>query len=66
VSLIGVFSALMAMLCFPLGVIWFAYAGVAAARDLNHLLRLQLVDVTGGAGASEDDGDILETILDLT
>lgn len=66
VSLIGVFSALMAMLCVLLGVIWFAYAGVAAARDLNHLLRSHLVDVTGGAGASEDDGDILETILDLT
>ena len=63
---VAVLVPLLMMVSLLVGVIWFAYAGVAAARDLNHLLRLHLADATGGAGGSEDDGDILETILDLT
>ncbi len=58
---------LFIMIAVLIGVIWFAYAGVAAARDLNHLLRLHLADATGAAGAAaDDDGDALETQLDLT
>lgn len=64
---IFVFGVLMAMLAVLLFVIWFSYAGVAAARDLNHLLRLHLADATGEAGAAQDDdGDALESLLDLT
>jgi hypothetical protein len=58
---------LFMMIALLIGVIWFAYAGVAAARDLNHLLRLHLADKTGGAGGADDeDGDALEALLDLT
>ena len=65
--LLVVFGTLMTMIVILIGVIWFAYAGVAAARDLNHLLRLHLADKTGGAGGADDeDGDALEALLDLT
>jgi hypothetical protein len=65
--LLVVFGTLMTMILILIGVIWFAYAGVAAARDLNHLLRLHLADKTGGAGGADDeDGDALEVLLDLT
>lgn len=64
---IFVFGVLMSMLAVLLFVIWFSYAGVAAARDLNHLLRLHLADAADGAAAAGgDDGDALETLLDLT
>ncbi len=44
-------------------VMWYAYAGALAARDLNHLLRLRLADTGTGvprrlAGAAEIDPTI--------
>jgi hypothetical protein len=61
---LAVFLPLAVMLSMLIGVIWFAYAGVAASRDLNHLLRIRY-GATGGHVHSEDD-DALATISELT
>lgn len=45
---------LVMALSLLVGVLWFAYAGVAAGRDLNHLLRLSLAEAGLSAGAAED------------
>ncbi len=54
----AVLAPLVAMLSILIGILWFAYAGVAAARDLNHLLRLRLSEIDssdGGLDAAADD-----------
>jgi hypothetical protein len=48
-------------------VLWFAYAGVDAARDLNHLLRLCVADAGRQAGELEDEPvDAIGLVTDLT
>lgn len=55
------------VLVLLVGVIWYAYAGVAAARDLNHLLRLQYADARAERGGGGDEGlaEAFETVTDL-
>lgn len=48
------------------GVLWFAYAGVDAARDLNHLLRLSLAETPRTTGEDDETPDALKLITDLT
>jgi len=47
-------------------VIWFSYAGVTAARDLHHLLRLRLAEMGDGEGEPDDEDDAMKVVLDLT
>lgn len=53
-----------AVLFILLGIIWYAYAGVAAARDLNHLLRLKYADTR--STALQPDDSIEEAIRAAT
>lgn len=56
----------MIALAIVVSILWFAYAGVDAARDLNHLLRLSLAQAAGPAGEDDEAPDTLEMITDLT
>lgn len=65
VILIPLFSAVSLLV----GVLWFAYAGVDAARDLNHLLRLNLAGsecATAGEGGAAFDALDHFTASELT
>ncbi|MEQ9504998.1 MAG: hypothetical protein RLO80_01920 [Hyphomonas sp.] len=53
-------------LAIVVSILWFAYAGVDAARDLNHLLRLSLAEAARPAGEDNEAPDTLEMITDLT
>lgn len=49
------------------GVLWFAYAGVNAARDLNHLLRLSAAEAGDSQEGFEDEPvDAIGLVTDLT
>lgn len=60
----AVLVPLALMLSVLVGILWFAYAGVDAARDLNHLLRLRLAE-TGGRG-EEDEGGMESVVTELS
>lgn len=62
---LALFLPLSVILSMLIGVIWFAYAGVAAARDLNHLLRISYA-AAGGSVPGEDGEDVFATINELT
>jgi hypothetical protein len=53
-------------ICTLISIIWFVYAGVSAARDLNHLLRLRLADLDDGHSEFEEDEDAMKVVFDLT
>lgn len=64
---IAVYVPLLIMLSMLIGIIWFVYAGVTAAQDLNHLLRLRLAEIDDRGEEQDDEGtDILQLITDLT
>lgn len=58
---VAVLVPLVAMLSILIGILWFAYAGVAAARDLNHLLRLRLAEIDSGDGCLDAAADDVES-----
>ncbi|MFN7164407.1 MAG: hypothetical protein ACK4P2_06260 [Hyphomonas sp.] len=60
---LAVIAPLAMMLLLLIGVIWFAYAGVFAARDLNHLLRISHADAASTAPEEEGD-DALSPLAD--
>lgn len=62
-----VVGLLVTVLSLLVGVLWFSYAGVAAARDLNHLLRLSLAEAAQPAGGEDDEPvDAIGVVADLT
>lgn len=64
---IAIVAPLVAVISLLVGVLWFAYAGVDAARDLNHLLRLKLADAGRPAGGEGDEPvDAIGLVTDLT
>lgn len=63
---LAIILPLVMALSLLMGVLWFAYAGVDASRDLNHLLRLSLADTPRPAGEDDETPDTLEMITDLT
>lgn len=59
-------TSIGAVLILMLGLIWYAYAGVAAARDLNHLLRLKYADSRSNAPYPDDGiGEAISAATDL-
>ena len=64
-SALAIIVPLVMVLTLLVGVLWFAYAGVDASRDLNHLLRLNLADTLRPAGEDDEAPDALEVITDM-